>query len=246
MLTFDGRHEDYYTPGEYWLVKSAAIKIQVKFESLPMTNGLAVVKALAIGGDFLGGRVLTVGLMDAAESAKAWYDGAQVLNGYPSSFKSGDGLVDIKYNNDGQVMQPAKMGMKMHVLHITLPNSVTLQVNEWNEPSEGPYMNIKLRMPCQPEQDGYCGNCNGNENDDMRLLVRERIGKTGVSQEDMMFPWQKTTIPRPDTSDCPVNTLGRAKEQCRQTESTFFPHPQCLYRECFKLAGQTPDPGMLT
>merc|ERR1719235_1026881 len=44
IVTFDHKHASYYTPGEYWIVKSSTVIIQGKYAALPSTNGLAVVK----------------------------------------------------------------------------------------------------------------------------------------------------------------------------------------------------------
>jgi hypothetical protein len=236
VVTFDKAHEDYYTTGEYWLVNSTRVKVQIQYGTLPMTNGLSVTKALAIGGEFLQGNLLSIGLRDDQGNTKVYYNGATVLKGFPAHFQSSNPRIDITYNESGDIMQPSRDGLALHAMHITLPDGVYLQVNEWNEPNEGAYMNIKLRMPRQPNQDGYCGNFNGDEADDERLAVRARIGRNGVSQEDLMFPWQKTVIPKPDTSDCPSHTLHSARDTCRQQQGKYFPSPECLYRECFKLA----------
>merc|ERR1719262_1150314 len=179
-----------------------------------MTNGLGVTKAIAIGGPFLKGHKLIVRTVDTG-AAFVTYDGHAVLSGFPSSFKSNDGLVSIQYNSEGGIIQYGRGGKQKHVLHISLPLGITIQVNEWNEASEGPYMNIKIMMSPQPNQDGHCGNFNGNQADDARTQVRARVGKTGVPADQIMFPWPKTPVNpgnRPDMNDCPQGTLKRAKE----------------------------------
>jgi hypothetical protein len=236
IITFDGSHEDYYTPGEYWIVKSQTVFIQGAYGALPMTNGLGVTKAIAIGGPFLKGHKLVVRTLDVGASMVT-YDGQPVVMAFPSNFKSKDGLVNIQYNTAGGIIQYGRSGKQKHVLHITLPLGVSLQVNQWNEASEGPYMNVKLVMPAQPGQDGHCGNFNGNPGDDARVQVRSRVGKTGVpAGPDFLFPWGKTPINpahRPDMNDCPQGTLKKAKDVCRKKEGTFFPTPACLTDICF-------------
>jgi hypothetical protein len=236
FITFDNSHEDYYSPGEYWIVKSDTVYIQGAYGALPMTNGLGVTKAIAIGGPFLHGKKLVVRTMDVG-APFVTYEGQPVLNGFPSTYHSDDGLVDIQYNSDGGIIQYGRSGKRKHVLHITLPNGVSLQVNEWNEPSEGPYENIKITMPAQPGQDGHCGNANGNPADDARVQVRARIGKSGVpAGPDFLFPWAKTPVNpanRPDMNDCPQGTLHKAKDTCRAKEHSFFPTPACLTDICF-------------
>jgi len=236
VITFDGSHEDYYTPGEYWIVKSTTVFIQGQYGALPMTNGLGVVKAIAIGGPFLDGKVLLVRTMEAGTNMVT-YDGQPVATGFPSSYHSPDGKVNIEYNGNGGIIQYGRSGKAMHVLHISLPLGVTLQINQWNEAGEGAYMNVKIGMSSQPNQDGHCGNFNGNVADDDRVQVRSRVGKTGVpAGPDFLFPWGKTPINpgnRPDMNDCPPGTSKNAKEVCRKKEKTFFPSPACLVDVCF-------------
>jgi hypothetical protein len=235
VMTFDGSHEDYYTAGEYWIVRSTTVKIQGSYGPLPMTNGLAVTKGIAIGGIFLKGHKLIVESLDKGSSF-CTYDGRPVLPTFPMNWKSDDGLVHISYNGVGGTIQYGRAGKQMHVLHISLPLGVSIQVNQWNEPSEGAYMNIKITMPSQPNQDGHCGNFNGNPADDARIQVRARVGRTGVPAGEIMFPWPKTPVNptnRPDINDCPKGTLHTAKDKCRIKEGKFFPSKSCMVDECF-------------
>jgi hypothetical protein len=201
-----------------------------------MTNGLAVTKAIAVGGPFLKGHKLIIRTMDLG-AAMVTYDGKPVLNGFPANFNSADGLVKIQYNTVGGIIQYGRGGKQKHVVHVTLPLGVSLQVNEWNEASEGPYMNVKITMPSQPNQDGHCGNFNGNPADDTRVQVRSRVGKIGVpAGPDFLFPWGKTPINpgnRPDMNDCPQGQLKIAKKVCGEKEQTTFPSPACLIDQCF-------------
>merc|ERR1712070_534476 len=108
----------------------------------------------------------------------------------------------------GQLLQAGREGKALHVLHVTLPGSVTLQINRWNEEGEGRYINTKITMPHQEGQDGQCGNFNGIAEDDARLAVKSRLGKDGVPVEDLMFPGEKTPINQ-DLEDCPDTLLVR-------------------------------------
>merc|ERR1712066_558855 len=152
-----------------------------------------------------------------------------------------DGLVNIQYNSVGGLMDKglhgqAREGTDMHVLHITLPLAINLQVNEWNEPGEGAYMNAKITMSAQPNQDGHCGNFNGNVADDARVQVRARVSRTGVPANEILFPWPKTPVNpgnHPDVNDCPQGKLPQAKAVCKKKEKSFFPSRQCLMDVCF-------------
>merc|ERR550525_1669146 len=60
VMTFDGNRADYYTPGEYWIVKSSTVKIQGKYAPTRMTNGLSVTNEIAISGSFINNGKLIV------------------------------------------------------------------------------------------------------------------------------------------------------------------------------------------
>merc|ERR1712241_697903 len=61
VRTFDGMRADYYSSGEYYIVKSPFISIQGRYLPTKYTNGLAVTKMIAIGGPLLKGNKLIIG-----------------------------------------------------------------------------------------------------------------------------------------------------------------------------------------
>merc|ERR1712004_630868 len=97
--------------------------------------------------------------------------------GFPSSFSND--IVQIQYNSMGGTLQNGREGKALHVMHITLPNNVQIQINRWNEPNEGSYVNVKIMMPKQPGQDGHCGNFNGNR----WTMTGCRLGRAWVQRE---------------------------------------------------------------
>jgi len=224
---------DYYEPGEYWLVKSPQIKMQGRYRETKMTNGLSVTKQVAIGGPFLKGHVLIVG------SIHAWWDGKPILTTFPGSFKQPELGVEIQYNAQGQILQQGREGKALHVLHITLPKGVTLQINRWNQPDEGNYINVLISMPPQPGMDGDCGNANGIGADDHRMVVRSpgRMGKSGVAANEMLLMGPVTTIvstpDQPNLADCPSETLTPARLDCQKSTGEYFPPRHCLLHKCF-------------
>merc|ERR1712066_287868 len=224
-MTFDGLHSDYYTTGEFWIVKSATVMVQGKYSPTHATNGLAVTKQIAVGGSFLKGHHLIVG-----EEHATW-DGQPILTTFPSQFHDTEGLVSIVYNNVGQLLQPGREGKSLHVLHVTLPGQVTMQINRWNEEGEGRYINTKITMPPQEGQDGQCGNFNGIVADDARLMVKARLGKDGVAAEDLMFPGPKTPVNQ-ELENCPDAALVGAHEACKAVSHNFWPHMDCLVTVC--------------
>jgi len=195
----------------------------------PMTHGLAVTKEVAISGAFINNHRLIIGSLSAS------FDGRAILTSFPSS-ESYAGLIKIDYNAQGSVLQEGRAGKQMHIVHVYLPNGVQIQINRWNEPGEGDYINVKITMPRMPGMDGECGNDNSNEADDERTAVRARLGKQGVAPGDLLFPGPKTPIvqsDRPQLADCPQDKLDAAKKSCKDKEHTLFPSNACLTDVCF-------------
>merc|ERR1712084_144538 len=77
ILTFDNKRVDFYTPGEYWIVKSNTVFIQGLYRPTHATSGLAVMKQIAFGGPFMQGHKLIVGATTAS------WDGQLILAGFP-------------------------------------------------------------------------------------------------------------------------------------------------------------------
>jgi hypothetical protein len=230
IKTFDGAKANYYTSGEYWLVKSDTVHVQGKYGCTQATNGLAVTKAIGVSGSFIRNAKLIIG------STYASYNGQPILQTFPSEFNSPDGLIHIQYNCHGEVLQEGRGGKELHVVHVQLPDGVTMQINRWDEPGEGDYINTKIHMSNQPNQDGQCGNFNGNPADDARLMVRARMGKNGVAQQDLIFPGPKTPIEQADhldLNDCAPGKLERARATCKDKEKKWNPSKSCLIDVCF-------------
>jgi len=228
ILTFDNKRVDFYTQGEYWIVKSAQVWIQGLYKPTHATSGLSVMKGIAFGGPFISSHKLIIG------TDSATFDGQPILTTFPSSYSSAG--ISVQYNGQGATMQEGRSGKPLHVIHMSLPLGVNVQINRWLEASEGHYLNAKITMPAQPDQDGHCGNSNGNQADDDRLQIRARVGTTGVAVGDMLFPGPKTPVGqsnRPDINNCPRPKLEGAKESCKAKEQKFIPSMACLIDVCF-------------
>jgi len=228
IRTFDNKRVDFYTLGEYWLVKSATVQIQGKYKPTHATSGLSVMKEIAIGGPFIQGSKIIVGAVSAT------YNGNPILTSFPSAFNQAG--ISAKYDSIGGTLQNGRQGKAMHVVHLSLPGGVNVQINRWTEPAEGNYINAKITMPAAPGQDGHCGNFNGNPADDDRLQIRARVGTTGVSQAELLFPGIKTPVVagnHPDINDCPSDKLTLAHDTCKAKEHKFIPSMGCLIDVCF-------------
>jgi hypothetical protein len=233
VKTFDGMHSDFYSPGEYWIVKSSTIWLQGRYLPTRMTSGLAVTKTLAIGGPMLKGHKLFI----SADAASC--DGQPILTGFPSSFNVAGGIASLQYNGQGTVLQKGRGGKALHIVHVKVndgtPEGVTIQINRWTEPGEGHYINVRIVMHAQPGQDGHCGNFNGNAADDSRPAVRSRLGTQGVPQAQLLFATKTAVVAanRPDINNCDPDKLTGAKESCKAKEHKFIPSMSCLVDVCF-------------
>lgn len=229
VQTFDGQGVSFYSQGEYWIVKSTTVHIQARYLPTPVTNGLGVTKELAIGGPFLDGHTLRI----SAQSAS--WDGEPILGGFPDEWSNDDPPVGIVLNSEGAVLQQGREGKPLRIVHVTLPLGVSLQVNRWNEPGEGDYINVRISMTAQPQQDGHCGNFNGNPGDDSRDQIRARVGTTGVSLEDLLFNTKTPVVApnRPDLNDCPQDKIENAKQLCQAKSPNGIPSKECMIDVCF-------------
>jgi len=236
VLTFDNKHVDFYSPGEYWLVKSSTMSIQARYLPTPVTHGLAVTKEIAVGGAFMNDdsgkpHILRI------NARTATYDGTPILTGFPSTWQApaGGPSVRAQFNDQGGFLQNGRQGKALHVVHVQLPLGVSLQINRWTEAGEGDYINVKITMSHLPDQDGHCGNFNGNPEDDARLEIRKRVGTTGVDPKDLLFHTKTPvqTAGRPDINNCPPEKLQMAHESCKKHEKKFIPSMQCLIDVCF-------------
>jgi hypothetical protein len=233
--TFDGMHSDYYTPGEYWIVRSEYLKIQGKYQPLPITGGLSVTVEIAVSGALLGNNVLRIGALSASYGPTKDQQ-LPILQAFNSQWSDPEGLVHAQYNGAGALLQNGRAGKAMHVVHVQLAMGIELQVNRWNEAGEGAYINVKIHMPPMPGQDGHCGNFNGISDDDNRLAVRSRVGTQGVAVGELLFSGPKTPINptnHPDLNDVRPAKLYAARMFCKAHSGGGMPSQACIMDYCF-------------
>jgi len=232
-MTFDGMRSDYYSSGDYFLVKAGPmISIQAQYLPTKFTNGLAVTKMLSIGGQILKGSKLVIGPLVAT------WNGAPIIGSLPSHF-SQPGLLTVDYDDQGGLIDTTGGvdASKMKVVHVKIsdgsPQGLSIQVNRWTASPGDEYINWKIDMHARPGQDGHCGNFNGNSADDDRLAVRQRIGTQGVPAGEVLFGSQTpvTVAVRPDINKCPQATMAAAKADC--TAKYGSPKMSCLTDYCF-------------
>jgi len=233
LRTFDGKRADYYSSGDYYLVKSGSISIQGQYLPTKFTNGLAVTKMVAIGGPVLKGNKLVIGPLAAT------WNGAPILGQLGSHF-SQPGLLTVNYDTSGALIDTTGGvdASKKKIVHVKItdgsPEGISVQVNRWTASPGNEYVNWKIDMHARPGQDGHCGNFNGNAADDDRLAVRQRVGTQGVPAGPELLFGAKTPITvanRPDINNCPQATMNAAKADCAAKYGSA--KMSCLTDYCF-------------
>ncbi|CAK0852508.1 unnamed protein product [Prorocentrum cordatum] len=234
VVTFDGQSASFYSQGEYWTVKSDTVWMQGRYMPTPVTNGLSVMKEIAIGGPFLEGKDGTKNVLRIS-SLRATFNDIPIIAGFPDAWENQDPMIKVVTDGSGQVMQSSRNGKDLHVVHVDLPLNIHLEINRWNEPGEGDYINTMITMSAQPNQDGHCGNFNGVLDDDTRPAIRARIGTTGVPQAELLFHTKTPVTPanRPDLNNCASDKTERAKELCTKKSKTGIPNKDCMIDVCF-------------
>jgi len=234
VTTFDGSHASFYSQGEYWIVKSSEVWIQGRYLPTPVTNGLSVMKEIAIGGPFLNGEGGSKNILRIS-ALSATLNGVAIGLGFPGAWQKEDPMIKITHDGNGQVMQASRAGKQLHVVHVDLPLFVHLDINRWNEPGEGDYINAMIKMPQPgPAQDGHCGNFNGMAEDDTRPAIRARIGTMGVT-ENLLFNTKTpvTVANRPDLNNCPTDKTEQAKAICAAKAKNGMASHECMVDVCF-------------
>jgi len=194
-----------------------------------------VTKEIVIGGGFLVDRGGSAHVLRISARETTW-DGVAVLTSFPDEWSNVDPQVSLKYNNEGVVLQDGREGKPMRVLHAELPLGVSVQVNRWTEDAEGDYINTRITMTPQPGQDGHCGNFNGDASDDTRTAIRERMGRDGVAEEDLLFGHKTPTsgsMGDPSVADCPDDTLEAATAICKGSSPNGMASTECIIDVCY-------------
>merc|ERR1712060_607366 len=170
-------------------------------------GGLASTSAIAVGGAFLRGHVIVVGSM---ESGIFTVDNQPVLPTF-GTYSIG-GFATVTYNAEGQLVDAAAGVWSKHVVHMALPLGVQVTVFRWKN-----YIDLRIRMPRQPDQDGACGNWNGNPGDDSTMAIQGRVG-VRVGPGELLF---RSRVAIRFTAEeeqlirlCPPERYAEAQKKC--------------------------------
>jgi len=180
--------------------------VQLRYLATTATNGLAIAHDIAVGGPFMNQHILRVGPL---QGGKIIWDFQEILTAFGEFDPAG--LGKISYDNKGQLLDSAQEGLPRHIVHVLLPGNFFMQIYRWEN-----HLNVRIRMPPTPNQDGHCGNFNGDKDDDARDMIEGRIGDF-VAKADLMFD---TYTPRThgkavSLDDCPEDQRQQAEQTCR-------------------------------
>jgi hypothetical protein len=153
--------------GDKWLVKSGSVRIQARYTADErLEEGKEFVQAVAVGGPFLKGNVITVGSL---EEPITW-NGMPILEDGPSRFDVHDGNFSVEVTHSDHSLNVAT-GSKSRGIEMKLPMDVALVVNRLHH-----HLNVAITMPQQDGgQDGLCGNFNSMPTDDTLEFTSNRM-----------------------------------------------------------------------
>merc|ERR1711972_1095725 len=219
VLTFDGARPSFYGTGEFWIVKSARVKIQGRFTGTPYTMGLAATNKIAVSGAFIGDQTIEVGTMESGVTV------------------GGGQFGTLTYDQNGELPDAAAKVFQRNIVHMDLPGGVTITVYRWKN-----YLDLRIKMPPQSGgQDGTCGNFNHNAGDDSTAQVFERVGPR-VPQGELLFS-QRVPVELTQqmqvmiARNCQDPRLTDAKTKCAQKLKGRLGGragiDSCVYDMCF-------------
>eukprot|EP00429_Kryptoperidinium_foliaceum_P068911 CAMPEP_0176069404 /NCGR_PEP_ID=MMETSP0120_2-20121206/34653_1 /TAXON_ID=160619 /ORGANISM="Kryptoperidinium foliaceum, Strain CCMP 1326" /LENGTH=411 /DNA_ID=CAMNT_0017403039 /DNA_START=62 /DNA_END=1297 /DNA_ORIENTATION=+ len=227
IKTFDGGRPSFYGNGEFYIVKSDSVVIQGRYMGTKYTAGLAATNKVAVGGPFLQGHVIVVGCL---EDGDIMLDGAPILKDFPSSYDLKDVGASISYSTDGELVD--KVGTsewEKRVVTMHLPRGVTFEVFRWSN-----YLDLRLRMKAQRNQDGSCGNMNGDAADDTTKDIFSRIGAR-VPEGELLFkkraPVNLTDVEVKLLTMCPPARLQMAQTECKTDLSRVSEQPDSVLKK---------------
>jgi len=202
--TFDHGFPNFYSAGEFWIVKTKVLWIQGDFRPTPYTNGLAATIQIAMK---VQSNTVIVGPI---QNGQITINGVPQCTTFPSTCGSADGVIRVAYNGQGNLVDAAQGHLVKHIVHIDAPMGVHLQVMRWDN-----HLNIKITMtPRAGGQTGVCGNFNGNAADDSGdgQLFR-------VAPSENIFPNVIPPSPPPPIVPCAPARMAQAKILCGHKES---------------------------
>mmetsp|Transcript_57638 Transcript_57638/g.150153 ORF Transcript_57638/g.150153 Transcript_57638/m.150153 type:complete len:309 (-) Transcript_57638:103-1029(-) len=236
IISFDQVDDDkskaysFYGDGDFHIVRSSTVSIQARFEGTKYTEGLAATNQIVVGGQFLKGHKIEVGTRD---SGVLTVDGKPVLSDFPGNYR-GEGFT-LTYNAEGALADVVPEGNEKRIVHMDLPLGVKVHVYQWNN-----YVDVQIEMSAQPNQDGVCGNFNGNHGDDTTDAIIKRVGARVRPSEKLLSgqamieftPQMKAML----AAECPAAQQARAQGMCSASLGLAQGDilvQSCIFDDCF-------------
>jgi len=209
IITFDSSRLVFYSEGDFWIVKSDALKIQGRFESTGWTKrndgtDYSSMTAIVLTGDMLDSNVIDV--EDA--TGQIMCNKQPILTGFGETMC---GPARVTYDDKGALVDDAMSFLTHRVVHIFTPHGGVIQVNRWPN-----FINAMITMHSVNGQDGVCGNYNGNAEDDSGAELHRRFG-SGVHPTEDLFPrYLPLHVPekKPSPKRCSEEKLLKYQKLC--------------------------------
>jgi len=166
--------------GAHWMVKSSDVSIQYM-----SSVRYATIQGLAIGGPFLQGHSLVID----SKGLVTW-DGARVADSTTRSFDND--LMSLHLFEKPILGGGMNIEMRVASMKIELPSRVSLTVNLGSSGSGvfKHFLDVFITMPIPASgTDGYCGDADGDVEDENRTRVYERAeaGDFRVAPDSSLF-----------------------------------------------------------
>jgi len=264
FITFDGAQTTFVGDSILWLVKSD--RIWIKALSIGSEGKLL---GLAVGGPFMQGHKLIVYGASDSTKLQVFFDGQQILQQEKSDYRN-SGFVEAyrREDWDGTIFNDRILTLRTHmkfsvgafrdrfqslandgVYMLKFPDSVAVTLTGVD------FMSTVISMPAQAGgQGGYCGNFNGNADDDAEPVVPSWDRPVGedldrVIEGKVLFPKNVTDFllgtkagaaqrsqaallqaQNSKVNSCPEELLRQAESACENLSFAF--HKFCLYDVC--------------
>ena len=261
FITFDGAETTTVGDMIQWLVKTSSIHIQALSKA---SEGF--VAGFAASGSFMGDHRLVLLREDKEGPIKVTYDGVEILQVAGSSFDV-NGVVKAYRRNswDSDLFDDRILSMRTK-MNFTLGD---FEDRFKNLPTEGIYLfklpnhiditvtgvdwlGVIISMPVQVGQSGYCGNFNGDADDDAEPVVPSWDRPIGadigpVPDPEVLFPKEPVALllgkaDKAQTeeeevaqrikriNECPNALLTKAEEACGGLTAAY--HKFCIFDVC--------------
>jgi hypothetical protein len=166
-----------------WIVKSSSVRIQALYTSENGHVRLPNVRAVAVSGSFLNGSVLIVG---RALDPVTW-NKRSILKDMPSQY-----VVAAQIQARRASLATVRDRLKQtRGMEFAFPSSVRLLVSR--QPT---HVDFAIRMTAEANQDGLCGNFNGDNHDDALSTLEKRGALSVTPQESLFSDWLRTAAER--------------------------------------------------